>query len=318
MMMGMKNANLPRISGPYTFENLSLFLLHGEDSIPTGTYRALQQAMEGKSTAVYETGNVGELQIENLGDLDVFIQAGDIVKGGRQDRVIGVDFIVGKHSGRVPIPSFCVEQGRWHRRGSESDRVFSSSPSYLSSKSIKLGAKISASQAQVWSSVAKEQQKLSTAVDSPVAAEESHSSYQLTLEHKKVQERIKSCVDTLRKEAASHQDTLGFVFAIGDELNSADIYANHDLFTQLWEKLLSAAATEAVAESRLRKEASKKKVTTKDVELFLEKKDLDTQGPRLVTPRVQLRQYGSEKRFRFETEDLERKATCIHTNVISN
>lgn len=179
----------PRISGPYTFENLSLFLLHGEDNVPSGSYRALQQAMESKSTAVYETGTVGELLIENLGDLDVFIQAGDIVKGGRQDRVIGVDFIVGKRSGRVPIPSFCVEQRRWHRRGVESDMVFSSSASYLSSKSIKLGAKVAASQAQVWDLVAHEQEKLSTAVNSSVSAQESHSSYQLTLEHKKVQER---------------------------------------------------------------------------------------------------------------------------------
>src|SRR5476651_1868908 len=270
----MNKATLPRVSGPYSFENLSLFLLHGEDRVPSGSYRALQQAMESKSTAIYETGTIGELLIENFGDLDVFIQAGDIVKGGRQDRVIGVDFIVEKRSGRVPIPSFCVEQGRWHRRGSESDTVFASSPSYLSSKSVKLGTQVSANQAQVWSSVAKEQEKLSTAVHASVAAEESHSSYQLTLEHKKVQERIQSCIETLRKEAASQKDTLGFVFAIGDDLNNADVYANHDLFLQLWDKLLNAAATEAVAESKLKKDESKKTPTTKDVEHFLEKKDL--------------------------------------------
>jgi len=314
----MNKATLPRVSGPYTFENLSLFLLHGEDHVPTGSYRALQQAMEAQSTAVYETGTVGELQIENLGDLDVFIQAGDILKGGRQDRVIGVDFILGKRSGRVPIPSFCVEQSRWHRRGVESDMVFSASPSYLSSKSVKLGTKVSASQSQVWSSVAKEQEKLSKAVDSSVTSQESTSSYQLTLEHEKVQERIKSCVETLRKDAADQKDTVGFVFAIGDDLNSADVYANHDLFVQLWDKLLKAAATEAVAESRLKKDASKKKLTTKDVEHFLEKKDLTTWEPRLVTPRVQVRQYGDGKKFRFETEDLEQKATCVHTNVISH
>ena len=313
----MNNATTPRISGPYTFENLSLFLLHGEDHVPAGSYRALQQAMESKSAAVYETGNVGELLIENLSDLDVFIQAGDILKGGRQDRVIGVDFILGKRSGRVPIPSFCVEQSRWHRRGSESDMVFSSSPSYLSSKSVKLGTKVSASQNQVWSSVAKEQEKLSEAVHCSVSSEESHSSYQLTLEHKKVQERIKCCVETLRKEAADQKDTLGFVFAIGDDLNNADVYANHDLFLQLWDKLLNAAATEAVSESQLKKDASKKKLTTKDVENFLEKKDLTTGEPRLVTPRVQLRQYGSERKFRFETEDLDHKSACVHTNVIS-
>jgi hypothetical protein len=132
-----------------------------------------------------------------------------------------------------------------------------------------------------------------------------------------VQERIKSCVETLRKEATDQQDTLGFVFAIGDDLNNADVYANHDLFIQLWDKLLNAAATEAVSESQLKKDASKKKLTTKDVENFLEKKDLTTGEPRFVTPRVQLRQYGSEKKFRFETEDLDHKSACVHTNVIS-
>ena len=313
----MNNSILPRISGPYSFENLSLFLLHGEDHVPSGSYRALQQAMEAKSTAVYETGTVGELQIENLGDLDVFIQAGDILKGGRQDRVIGVDFILGKRSGRVPIPTLCVEQSRWHRRGSESDVVFSASPSYLSSKSVKLGTKVSASQAQVWSSVASEQQKLSKAVDSEVAAQESASSYQLTLEHEKVQERIKSCVETLRKEAANQKDTVGFVFAIGDDLNSADVYANHDLFLQLWDKLLNAAATEAVAESKLKKNESKRKLTTEDVAQFLEKQELTAGELRQVTPRVQLRLFANDKKFRFETEDLEQKSACVHTNVLS-
>ena len=196
--------------------------------------------------------------------------------------------------------------------------MFSASPSYLSSKSVKLGTKVSASQAQVWSSVAKEQEKLSKAVDSSVASPESLSSYQLTLEHKKVQERIKSCVETLRKEAASQKDTLGFVFAIGDDLNNADVYANHDLFLQLWDKLLNAAATEAVAESQHKKDASKKKLTSQDVEHFLEKKDLTTGEPRLVTPRVQVRQYGNGKKFRFETEDLEQRSACVHTNIISH
>ncbi len=50
------------------------------------------------------------------------IQAGDVVKGGRQDRTIGVGFVLPAKSGRVPIPSFCVEIGRWHRRAAESDR----------------------------------------------------------------------------------------------------------------------------------------------------------------------------------------------------
>jgi hypothetical protein len=309
--------NSLRITGPYTFENLSLFLLHGEDRVPAGSYRALQSAMEEHSAAVYETGNVGSLEIENISDLDLFVQAGDIVKGGRQDRVIGVDFILGKRSGRVPIPTFCVEQARWHRRGGEDDRSFSPSSAYLSSKSMKHSTKVSANQAEVWHSVQQDQVKLSCAMNASVVADESKSSYLLTIEHKKLQEKIQSCVEALRDKANGAADTIGFVFAIGDELNSADVYANHDLFQQLWSKLLNAAATEAVAESKRVTSDSGKKVTAHDIEQFLEKQGLTATEPRSVTPRVQLRQYASERKYRFETEDLERDAVCVHVNVMS-
>src|SRR5207248_3320243 len=51
---------------------------------------------------------------------------GDIVKGGRQDRVLTVSFLLPPQSGRVPIASFCVEQGRWAARGKEDQFKFSS------------------------------------------------------------------------------------------------------------------------------------------------------------------------------------------------
>jgi hypothetical protein len=62
---------------------------------------------------------VNELIVENLSDEEVYIQSGDIVKGGRQDRTLGYDLIVPKKSGKVKITSFCVEHGRWSARGRE-------------------------------------------------------------------------------------------------------------------------------------------------------------------------------------------------------
>ena len=72
-----------------------------------------------------ETGNVNSLAIENLGDQAVFVQAGDIVKGGQQDRTLTVSLLLPPKSGRVPIASFCVEHGRWSARGGEDARSFS-------------------------------------------------------------------------------------------------------------------------------------------------------------------------------------------------
>src|SRR5688572_31326248 len=66
---------------------------------------------------VYETSDVNELAVENISrQFDVFIQSGDIVKGGKQDRVLAVSIIIAARSGRVKIESFCVESGRWEKQ----------------------------------------------------------------------------------------------------------------------------------------------------------------------------------------------------------
>ena len=150
------------IAGPYTHENLSIFLLLGADALDGQRFIPLDDALEQKCVTVHETGDVGQLEVENLSEhFDLYIQAGDVVKGGRQDRTLGVDFVLPAKSGRVPIPSFCVESGRWHRRAAEEAGSFSSSKSYLSSKKLRMAAKMSKSQGEVWDHVAETQQHLS-------------------------------------------------------------------------------------------------------------------------------------------------------------
>ncbi|MFX6907524.1 DUF6569 family protein, partial [Acinetobacter baumannii] len=77
----------------------------------------LSEALARKVFKVFETGSVNELAFENLGDEPVFLQAGDIVKGGRQDRVLTTSVLVPPNSGRLPIAAYCVEQHRWSARG---------------------------------------------------------------------------------------------------------------------------------------------------------------------------------------------------------
>jgi ARG/rhodanese/phosphatase superfamily protein len=101
------------LSGPFNYENLTIFLIHGPDQPNSKLFVPLQEAMERKLVIVHETSEVNELAIENLSKTDeVFVQAGDIVKGGQQDRVLAVDLIVASRSGKTPIDAFCVEHGR--------------------------------------------------------------------------------------------------------------------------------------------------------------------------------------------------------------
>ena len=111
-----------RLSDPYTHKNLTVFLIHGKDQT-TKPFLTLQEALAQKKVRVYETKDVNELAIRNLSNEDIYVQAGDIVRGGEQDRMISVDFIVPPKSGRMPIAAFCVESGRWNKRGNEGSRI---------------------------------------------------------------------------------------------------------------------------------------------------------------------------------------------------
>lgn len=148
------------ISGPYTHKNLTIFLLHGTDQSRGQAPLTLQEAMRRKLVVVRETGDVNELTIQNRSNREVFVQAGDIVKGGQQDRVLALDLIVPPRSGRIPIEAFCVEQGRWSRRSNEAVTAFSASENMLASKDLKIAANGKRSQAEVWANVSKTQEKL--------------------------------------------------------------------------------------------------------------------------------------------------------------
>src|SRR5215216_3281947 len=153
-----------RLSGPYKHKNLTVFLVHGKDQ-SNKTFLTLQEALAQKKVKVYETKDVNELAIRNLSNEDIYVQAGDIVRGGDQDRMISVDFIVPPRSGRMPIAAFCVESGRWNKRGNEENAAFSSSNNMIAGKDLKLAAKREQSQEAVWENVKVAQDKLAVNVD---------------------------------------------------------------------------------------------------------------------------------------------------------
>ncbi len=130
-----------RVSDPISHNNLSIYFIHGRGQAGPPPL-TLSEALTKGTVAVYETGKVTELAIENKGTKPVFIQAGDVVRGGKQDRVLTVSLILPAKSGRVPIASYCVEEGRWQKRGKESIRQFTSSANAIPSKRAKLAMQL--------------------------------------------------------------------------------------------------------------------------------------------------------------------------------
>jgi ARG and Rhodanese-Phosphatase-superfamily-associated Protein domain len=238
------------VSGPFTHKNLSLFLVHGKDQMGGKEFITLEEAMKQKLVIIHETGSVQQLAVENISaDQTVFIQGGEIIKGGKQDRVIPFDMVLSPKSGKIPIKSFCVESGRWQKRGGEKVGEFSTSNSMVSSKGLRRAARGSKQQDDVWNEVATSQGKLSANVSGFDARTlKSSTSLQLTLENKDILKAQKEYVEKLKDSAKGKADALGVVVVINGKIISADIYGSPKLFIKLWPKLLNAAANEALAE----------------------------------------------------------------------
>jgi len=238
-----------RLSGPYVHDNLSVYLVHGQDRVQK-KYLTLSEALEQHKVVVYETSSVNQLQVENLSAEDVFIQSGEIVKGGRQDRVLKDDFILPAASGKVDITAFCVEHGRWSQRGREPVQAFAAAPNAIASPEMKRAVKESAQQTEVWAQVSAAQDRLARNLGGVVKSAASESSYQLTLEAPKVQQTANGFKKDLAGLADQHPDALGYVVAVNGKVTGADVYATHDLFRKLWPKMLESAAVEAMASAR--------------------------------------------------------------------
>ncbi|MCA1631500.1 MAG: hypothetical protein LC785_13945 [Acidobacteria bacterium] len=314
---GNDNTGSPgyRVSGPYTHKNLSVFLLHGKDGGEGKNLLTLSEALASKKVVVYETKNVNELSIENLSDEEVFVQSGDIVKGGQQDRMLSVDLIVPPRSGRVAISAFCVEHGRWTKRGAEASAHFSSSNDRAATKDLKLAARSAKSQGQVWQRVEEAQSKLSRNVGAVVTNAASPSSLQLTLENAKVRATADEYVKALAGVVERHPDAVGYAFSVNGKLNSAEVYSSHALFRKLWGGLLKSNAVEALAEAG--REANAAPPSDADVRGFIAESEKGAPSQdETVGGRVQLITRETKSSVMFETRSTSKKSAWVHKSYI--
>jgi hypothetical protein len=290
-----------RLSGPLTHDNLAVYFVHGE-SRPGPVPLTLQEALVKKTVEVRETGSVNELQVMNIGDDAVYIQAGDIVKGGRQDRVLIVSMLLSPHSEIVPIPVFCVEHDRWSGRAGESAAKFESAEELLPSRSAKMAMRgagesgdadqgpannarpaigrgneqrrlaadsVYLRQQRVWSGVTEIQGELTARLGRDVASARSRSSLQLALENDDLRTRRADYVKSLEKSAEADSDVIGYVVAINGRLNSAEIYPSNGLFRKMWPMLLRSSATEAIKDRAAKDGDSRPLPTAAEVMSFL-------------------------------------------------
>jgi hypothetical protein len=331
-----------RISGPIVHENLAVYFIHGK-SAPGKVPLTLEEAMAKGVVKVRETSNVNQLEIENLGLDEVFVQSGDIVKGGKQDRTLMVSLVLPPKSGSIPIASFCVEEGRWTARGREDASNFSTASAAVPSREMKLamkapmpaapkvgspdafGARIAnpaaaetgARQQQVWQSVRNTQAKLTGNLGAQVRSVQSGSSLQLALENEKLMDAQKGYSNALKAAGESGDDIVGFIFAVNGELNSADVYPSNGLFRKMWSKLLTASVIEAIGH---KDEPAVAAPAIETVTAFLAAAENGKSSEKPLNAGVRLETREADKAYLFETARApspSSPASWVHRNYLA-
>jgi len=229
------------IRGPFVHEHLALYVVEDPAAKSAGEFITLAEGLSSGQVKVSEKKNaqVSELLIENASDKPCFVQAGDIVKGGQQDRSIARDFVIPPKTAPSPVASFCVEQSRWSGKA-----AFQSSTQNAYGRNLRCAIQGKKNQSEVWKEVAKNKHDL--------AAENGLQGAQTTslneeLDNAKIQERLKGFRDALSKIVDGNPNAVGIITAVNGKFSTADVYADPGLFRKLFPRMLESAALEALA-----------------------------------------------------------------------
>jgi ARG/rhodanese/phosphatase superfamily protein len=279
-----------KVLEPIRHGSLTVFPVVASKSYATNEFLTLDEGLRSGEVVVTEYGNVrgllrrhvtpamqhdsaevNRLVLINNSKRPLLLLAGEIVTGGKQDRVIGKDRIVPAESDPVDLSVFCVEPGRWV---ATSDRFGMSGTTYgsgsgggigggvyngvMAQPSVRAKAMGDKDQSQVWAEVRKQQQAMETvevtAAASTASTNEirSTSSYAVVMENKDVKEKVDEIAKPIEKNYKSlikqlrDRNAVGVVVAVNGRIIWSDVFASAELLEKYWPKLVRSYASEAV------------------------------------------------------------------------
>lgn len=237
---------------PQVIGNLTVFAVYARAQEDIGDVLSLDDALERGLAEVRELGDsegstrgagarVNTLVIENKGTLPILVLAGTIVKGGKQDRQIGQDFLV-EAKKTEPVDAFCVEHGRWNaqRDGAATAGKFSSAK-VLAVGDVRAAGQYGNNQSEVWQKVSETNRKHGKSAPSDTLL--------ATIDDAEVQKRRAA----LAAEVVSHlrgapqpTDVVGMAYAVSGKVRGVRTFMSHRIFRSYVEVLANTAALEAI------------------------------------------------------------------------
>ena len=279
-----------RVLAPIRQGNLTVFPVVVANNRDTRDFLTLDEGLRSGEVVVTESGSVqplmrrrnrpvpihqdaqvNQLVLINNSKRPLLLLAGEIVTGGKQDRVIGKDRIVPPESEPVDLGVFCVEPGRWVAKSVS----FGALGGNMAAPSVRLRAMKDKDQQQVWESVRSDQAQIAAQLAAPAAVEvQSTSSYAQVMENDDVKRKLDSVAAPIERDYSKlihelrDRNAVGVVVAVNGEIIWADIFASTQLLEKYWPKLVRSYATEALV-SRARD----REVSTKAAQAFVDRLD---------------------------------------------
>jgi hypothetical protein len=258
-----------KVEGPLVNQNLAIYVVRGK-ATDGRKYITLDEALRTKTVVLREQGTgsgqdraqVNELEIQNKSDQWLYIQAGDVIQGGKQDRTIGTDVAIPPHSKPQPISAFCVEHGRWTPKSG--GMAFESNTALLGSSKLKKSIQGEKNQSAVWAEVAAQETRARESLQAnpnvsaraqanpnvSARALSTTGTYNAIVQNSEIRAERADYVNSLIPQLEKRSDLVGIVVAINGELTAADVYASSALFQKLARKLVESYALEALLARR--------------------------------------------------------------------
>ncbi len=281
-----------RLLDPVAYENITIFPVVTSSSLDTSPFLTLDEGLSSGEVIVSEQGaaglartrdgrpvtvpqyssgaSVNQLVLINRSKRPLLLLAGELVSGGKQDRIIGKDRIVPVGSDPLPLDVFCVEHGRWTGASSQ----FGASKTIVH-PSVREQAAVAQNQNEVWDAVrsgtlskAKPSAGVagrpaapppppaplsSEVIGDTIATAAPTQSYAKIYEQSRAGASVDEFVEELKRRfdratlGLKGERVVGVVVAYGGDVAWSDIFASGELFEHYWGKLLRSYAVEALA-----------------------------------------------------------------------
>jgi sulfur carrier protein ThiS len=255
------------VLSPISSGSLTIYPVASSMSHNTSAFLTLDEGIRSGSVVVTESGQItglvrrpGQRQRSNEGEVNrlvllnnsdrpLLLLAGEIVTGGKQDRVIGSDRIVPPKSDPVDLSVFCVEPGRWVSQSNN----FSSMKAQMAQPSIRMPAMARKSQTEVWDNVRESSRNAAKAAPGAAPMIAGTSSYAGVMQNDEVKRRVEIVAAPIDRDYSKlirelkQQNAIGVVVAVNGQIVWADLFASTELLEDYWPKLIRSYAAEAVA-----------------------------------------------------------------------